>query len=229
MQSKKLAPVYTLVTLAVEGALAYFVWENDAALSDGRGLLPEIPILWPFFLGFNVLVLPLIVLTMTRKDGPIQSELRSRPLSKFHLAVYSYPLGFYLSMGFCMPSLVGDPLISGLLYGVSSALLPVFLVFLVAVAFSRYFEPLLKALYQWSYHWTGKIFISLSIAAYLLAAIVIMYALRQVHGHLPYVLGAFVGAYLPLRVYLHYWGRGSLVGLVLILAGMAFQQYLLWT
>lgn len=229
MHSKKLAPVFTLVTLAIEGALGYFLWRFDPLLSSGYDFQPDLDLLWPFFLGFNVLVLPLIVLTMTRKDGPIQSELRSRPLSKFHLAVYSYPLGFYLSMGFCMPSLAGDPLMSGLVYGVSSALLPVFLVFLVAVAFSRYFEPLLNVLYKWSYHWTGKIFIALAIAVYLVATIVIMYALKQVPGHLPYLAGAFVGAYLPMRVYLHYWGRGSLVGLILILAGMAFQQFLLWT
>jgi hypothetical protein len=229
MQRKKLAPVFTLVTLAIECALAYFLWLHDPQLSEAGSFEPELDILWPFFLGFNILILPLIVLTMTRKDGPIQAELGSRSWPKFHLAAFSYPLGFYLSMGFCMPSLAGDPLMAGLAYGVSSALLPVFLVFLVAVAFSKYFEPLLNALYAWSYHWTGKILIAASTAAYLAGTIVIMYALLEVPGHLTYIMGAFFGAYLPLRVFLHYWGRGSLVGLVLIVLGMGFQQYLLWT
>ncbi|MEM0995842.1 MAG: hypothetical protein AAGN35_02130 [Bacteroidota bacterium] len=243
MQDKKWIPLYLLATLVVEVILGSAILRLSVGLTPEHALLPDNhalpftrpilveinPSFWYLFLAFNSLILPLIVLTISRKDGAIGRDLATRPAAKIHKAIFQYPLGVFMAMGFCMPSLAGDPLDAGLLVGVMAGLTPVFLVIIVTVFLGRTFQPVLDTLYRGLYHPVGKVLLAVAVLFYLLMAIVVMVTLRvQVDGHVPLVLGTFLLAYLPMRIYLHYWGRGSIAGLVLVVAGMVFQQMVLW-
>lgn len=226
---EKRALIYLPLTLMLEIGLGWFVLDVD---SNTQGVLQVVnPAEWlfPYLFTFNILVLPFLLLSVSKKSSPMIQQIRNGENTKLHLAAFRYPVGTFLSMGFCIPAIIADPLNGGPWYAVAVALLPVAIVFFATVVFGRRFDYIWDMLVAWTFHWTGRLIISLAVVIYLLFMIVSMKALIYVADGPLYPVATLLIAYVPLRIYLLYYGRGSVPGLVLVLAGIVFQQLVLWT